>query len=68
MESKSLELQTTPGLVTEAARLWQKLFTAQKEIESRGAKLVSLKKINDEITILKKNVRKLLLSVTRAGE
>lgn len=54
LESMSLELQSMPRLIAEAARLQMQLFEPRKENESRSAKLVLLKEVKDEITAKKK--------------
>lgn len=66
LESKSLELKTTLGLVTEAARLRQELSEARKVIRISGAKLVSSRENKDEISAIMKSVTKLLSSVAKA--
>lgn len=52
-DSKSLESQTIAGLIMEAARLRKRLSETRKEIESRDAKLASLKEVGEELTAIK---------------
>lgn len=54
LERKNLQLQIMPAEVTEAARLRQDLADARKEVETLGAKLVLLQKVEDEIAVAKK--------------
>lgn len=68
LKSKGLELQTIPGLVTKTARLLRELYEARKEIENHVAKRASLKEFSDESTVVKKEVSKLLSSVTKLRE
>lgn len=51
--------------MTEGVRLRQELSETQKEIESRGAELASLNEVVDGTTLIKKEVRKLLSSVSK---
>lgn len=51
-------------LMTETALLWQDSVGFQKEIERCGAKLASLKKLEDEVTVSNKNVANILTFVT----
>lgn len=64
-ETENLELQTMPGLLAEAARVWQNFFEARKELGKRGVKLASLKEVRDEIPVTKKEVAKLETFLTR---
>lgn len=67
LESKSCELQTMPGLVTEDARLLKVLSVPRKKIENRCKKLALFKEVGYEIKAIKVNI-KLLLFVMKAQE
>lgn len=66
LELKILQLHTMPRLAIEAARMWTDLDDGRKYIERRGAKLASWEGVGDEITVRKKEVTKLVTSVTPA--
>lgn len=57
-----------PGLVLEDALLRRELSEARKDTESRGAKMMSLKEVEDENSVENKEAKKLLSSVTKARE
>lgn len=68
LESQNVELQTMPGLINKAARLPQDRAEVQKDIVKRGARLVMLKEVRDEITVKKKEVAESVTSMTNARE
>lgn len=68
LENKSLKLQKIPDWVLDAARLRKKMREARKETKSRGAILAALKEVGVAITLIKKEVSKLLLSATELRE
>lgn len=68
LKSESLELQTIPGFVPDAAQSRGKLSESRKYIKMRVPKLAFSKEVEDEITIMKKEVTKLPSSVTKVTE
>lgn len=68
LESRSLELQTMPGLVSKAMNLRKEMSNARKEADDQYARLVSLSHVVDEVSKIKKNLTNLSSSSSQAEE